>query len=35
LQRRGVNLGVTPILHLHNTNKGVNNWFTPFLHLLI
>jgi len=30
LQTRGVNFGVTPIVHLHNTNKGVNNWFTPF-----
>jgi len=28
---RGVNVGVTPIIHLHNTNKGV----TPFWHLLI
>jgi len=31
LQTRGVNLGITLIVHLHNTNKVVNN----FLRLLI
>jgi len=31
LQTRGVNFGITLIVHLYNTNKGVNNWFTPFI----
>jgi len=30
MQTRGVNLGITLIVHLYNTNKGVNNCFTSF-----